>query len=175
MQLVRRTCRRRDIVLIDCQVVSEHLSRLGSRAIGREAFLATLKQHCQPHQPSHWTTTESAELGASPGPRLSDPAQTQVGRHNRALFKPCGGPDACETSAGKDESEEGCTLEKAAPAKASAHVKAKARIKAHSAARAAPVKKAAPAKKQATSSPTRVTCSSDSSHAIAATGDRSEA
>jgi leucyl/phenylalanyl-tRNA--protein transferase len=59
MQLVDE-CRRRDIVLIDCQVVSEHLSRLGSRAIGREAFLATLKQHSQPHQPGHWTITESA-------------------------------------------------------------------------------------------------------------------
>jgi leucyl/phenylalanyl-tRNA--protein transferase len=59
MQLVDE-CRTRGIVLIDCQVVSGHLSSLGSRTISREAFLATLKQHCHPHQPSRWAITESA-------------------------------------------------------------------------------------------------------------------
>ena len=53
MHLVHE-CRRRGIVLIDCQVVSEHLRSLGSRPISREAFLATVKVHCQPHQPGRW-------------------------------------------------------------------------------------------------------------------------
>jgi leucyl/phenylalanyl-tRNA---protein transferase len=58
MHLVEE-CRRRGIVLVDCQIVSEHLNRLGSRAISREAFLVTLKQHAQPHQPTRWVS-ESA-------------------------------------------------------------------------------------------------------------------
>ncbi len=53
-------CRNRGIVLIDCQVASEHLSRLGSRVISREAFLAILEQHCQPHQAGRWLIAESA-------------------------------------------------------------------------------------------------------------------
>jgi leucyl/phenylalanyl-tRNA--protein transferase len=47
-------CRSRGIVVIDCQVVSEHLASLGSRAISRQAFQALLKQHCHPHPPARW-------------------------------------------------------------------------------------------------------------------------
>jgi leucyl/phenylalanyl-tRNA--protein transferase len=47
-------CQRRAIVLIDCQVTSGHLQSLGSRSIGRSAFIATLKQHCKPLQPRRW-------------------------------------------------------------------------------------------------------------------------
>ncbi len=47
-------CRRRGIVLIDCQVSSAHLQRLGSRSISREAFLAIVKEHCRPHQGARW-------------------------------------------------------------------------------------------------------------------------
>jgi len=51
--LVRR-CLTQEIALIDCQLETEHLGSLGSRAIPRAEFLALLEQHAAPQIPSHW-------------------------------------------------------------------------------------------------------------------------
>ena len=47
-------CRVRNIVLIDCQVASDHLSSLGAREIARSEFLALLRRHAR-REPSAWT------------------------------------------------------------------------------------------------------------------------
>jgi leucyl/phenylalanyl-tRNA--protein transferase len=40
-------CLARDIVVIDCQVASQHLASLGAREVPRAEFLALLKQHAR--------------------------------------------------------------------------------------------------------------------------------
>ncbi len=49
-----RECRERNIVVIDCQVASEHLSSLGAREIGRSEFLALLARHARRQPAGPW-------------------------------------------------------------------------------------------------------------------------
>lgn len=46
--------------LIDCQIHSEHLRRLGARALPRAAFLALLRRHCGPQVQADWPKTAPA-------------------------------------------------------------------------------------------------------------------
>lgn len=46
--------------LIDCQIHSEHLRRLGARALPRETFLALLRRHCGPQVQADWLKTAPA-------------------------------------------------------------------------------------------------------------------
>lgn len=46
--------------LIDCQIHSEHLRRLGARALPRTAFLALLRRHCGPQVQADWLKTAPA-------------------------------------------------------------------------------------------------------------------
>ena len=48
-------CRVRNIVLIDCQVASDHLSSLGAREIARSEFLALLRRHARREPSARWT------------------------------------------------------------------------------------------------------------------------
>jgi leucyl/phenylalanyl-tRNA--protein transferase len=41
--------------LIDCQIPSAHLTRLGATPLPREEFLQQLKTYCRPHEvPQSW-------------------------------------------------------------------------------------------------------------------------
>ena len=46
--------------LIDCQIHSEHLRRLGAKALPRETFLALLRRHCGPQAQADWPKTAPA-------------------------------------------------------------------------------------------------------------------
>ena len=46
--------------LIDCQIHSEHLRRLGARSLPREAFVALLRRHCGPQVQADWPQTAPA-------------------------------------------------------------------------------------------------------------------
>lgn len=43
--------------LIDCQIHSEHLRRLGAKALPRETFVALLRRHCGPQVQADWPQT----------------------------------------------------------------------------------------------------------------------
>jgi leucyl/phenylalanyl-tRNA--protein transferase len=47
----------RGLELIDCQVQSQHLASLGSRAIPRRDFLSLIAGLCDEDRPGSWTTT----------------------------------------------------------------------------------------------------------------------
>jgi len=56
VHLVAET-RTRGLELIDCQVQSQHLASLGSRAIPRRDFLSLIAGLCDEDRPGSWTTT----------------------------------------------------------------------------------------------------------------------
>jgi leucyl/phenylalanyl-tRNA---protein transferase len=47
-------CRARDIKLIDCQVASSHLARLGAREVSRSQFVALLRQYASRTSAGKW-------------------------------------------------------------------------------------------------------------------------
>ncbi len=47
-------CRARDIQLIDCQVASTHLARLGAREVSRSQFVALLRQYARRTPVGKW-------------------------------------------------------------------------------------------------------------------------
>jgi len=52
-------CLRRHILVIDCQVASEHLASLGAREVSRSEFIALLQRHARRQSSPSW-----AEVGA---------------------------------------------------------------------------------------------------------------
>lgn len=47
-------CQARDIVVIDCQMVTAHLHSLGARSIARDEFIALLNRHAAPGSADAW-------------------------------------------------------------------------------------------------------------------------
>ena len=52
-------CHTRDILLIDCQVASSHLSSLGARELGRNEFVRLLQRHARRTPSGRWTGREA--------------------------------------------------------------------------------------------------------------------
>ncbi len=47
-------CLARDIVVIDCQVASQHLASLGAREVPRSEFIALLRTHARREPRGSW-------------------------------------------------------------------------------------------------------------------------
>lgn len=59
--------RARGFTLIDCQVASAHMTRLGASPMPRAAFVEHLRRHCHPRgDPGWWTDEFDAYLEAEP-------------------------------------------------------------------------------------------------------------